>query len=269
MTEPHQASRAATRLSRGGPARLRVYCFPYAGGGAAAFRPWADGLPVDVMRDTELWAVNLPGRESRLREPPLTEIGPLTAQLRRELGDRLTPPYVFFGHSMGALLSFEIARRLETEGVPGPVHIIVSGHRAPQLPDPRPRLHDRPDAAILRRLRRLGGTPEAVLDNPELRELVLPILRADLAVCERYVYRDAEPLTCSVTAFGGKSDREVSEPELSAWRLQTSEPFVIRMFPGGHFFIDTARPLVLRVLGHELRQLLLRPSVRGDTAPAV
>jgi medium-chain acyl-[acyl-carrier-protein] hydrolase len=269
LSERDIRSRAATCLRRNPAARLRICCFPYAGGGASAFRPWADELPADVSRDTELWAVNLPGREVRLSEAPFSEIGPLTEQLGRELLPRLTPPYVFFGHSMGALLSFEIARQLHAKGLPGPAHIFVSGQRAPQLLGQRPHVHDRPDAVILKKLRRLGGTPEEVLQNPELRELLLPILRADLSVCERYAYEDGEPLTCSLTAFGGKSDREVSAAELSAWQAQTSGSFALRMFPGGHFFLDSARPLVLRVLGRELRRVLLRVSARHGRSPAV
>jgi medium-chain acyl-[acyl-carrier-protein] hydrolase len=167
-------------------------------------------------------------------------------------------PFVFFGHSMGALIGFELARLLRRVGLPGPVHMVVSGHRAPQLPDPHPAIHALNDAEFLARIRLLGGTPEAVLQDPELIDLVRPVLRADFAVCENYVYTAEEPLDCSLAAFGGTNDIRVRRDEVSAWHAQTSKSFSQRMFPGGHFFIQTAQALVLRVLGQDLRQVLRR-----------
>jgi surfactin synthase thioesterase subunit len=239
-------------------ARLRLYCFPFAGGGAWAYASWADELSTDIEREIELWSINLPGRESRQREPAFTALSPLIEALTSAVGPYLTGPYAFFGHSMGALLGFELACRLHAQGQAGPVHLIVSGHRAPQLPHRHPPVHGLQDPEILAKLWRLGGTPEEVLRNPELIKLFLPLLRADLTVCETYAYRHREPLACSITAFGGNDDPEVSRDELSAWRRRTRESFSLHMFPGGHFFLQSAQSLVLRILAQDLRQVLRR-----------
>jgi len=239
-------------------ARLRLYCFPYAGGGGWTFTSWTRDLPGDVRDQTELWAITVPGRERGASERRFGSIGELAKAVCAEIGPGPQWPCAFFGHSMGALLGFEVARRLEASLAGGPVHLIVSGYPAPQLPDRIPAVHNKPDAAILRRLRQLGGTPDAVLDDPELRDLMLEMLRADLELCETYKYHDQEPLGCSMTAFGGNDDPHVRADELSHWREQTSSAFTMRTFPGGHFYLETARLLFLRVLGRELAEVMLR-----------
>ena len=239
-------------------ASLRLFCFPFAGGGAWVFNSWADRLPADIQRETELWAVHLPGRESRRAQPPFTELAPLMDALTPLLAPLLTRPYALFGHSMGALLSFELACGRRSQGAVGPVHMIVSGHRAPRLPDRNLPVHQLSDHDILAKLRRLGGTPDEVLRNPELMEMYLPLLRADFAVCETYVYEHREPLTCSLTVLGGTDDPQVSRKDLAAWRVHTSGSFSLHMLPGGHFFLQGARSLFLQVLGQDLRRVLRR-----------
>src|SRR5438552_2333015 len=142
-------------------ARLRLFCFPYAGGGASQFRTWAEGLPPEV----ELCPVQLPGREGRLRETPFTRIAPLVAALVTALRGYLDTPYAFFGHSLGALVGFELARALRRTGGPGPRGLLVSAYRAPDLPDPDPPLHLLSSPAFWDELRRLNGTPPEVLAN--------------------------------------------------------------------------------------------------------
>lgn len=239
-------------------ARLRLFCFPFAGGGASTFNSWVDELPPDIRLETELCWIQLPGRETKRREHLLTRLSSLLEALTPALRSYLNIPFTFFGHSMGALVSFELARQLRRQGIPGPVHMVVSGHRAPQLPDPHPAIHQLPDTEFLTSLRNLGGTPEEVLQNPELMELFLPVLRADFAVCETYCYAPEEPLNCSITAFGGNDDRRVSREELSAWQTQSRRSFSLRMFPGDHFFLQSVREPVLRVLSQDLKQLLRR-----------
>lgn len=239
-------------------ARLRLFCFPYAGGRASAFNSWVDELPLDVRRQIELYSVRLPGREASRTERLFTQLSPILDVLAPIICSYLSLPFVFFGHSMGALISFELARQLRRQRMPEPVHMVVSGHRAPQLPDPHPPIHQLPDLEFLAKVRNLGGTPEEVLQKPELMELLLPIIRADLAVCERYVYITEAPLDCSITAFGGIDDGRVSRRELSAWHVQTGKSFFVRMFPGDHFFIQSAQPHVVRVLGQDLMQVLRR-----------
>jgi len=159
---------------------------------------------------------------------------------------------------MGALLSYETAAKLNTQGAAGPVHMVVSGYRAPYLPGRHPPVHHLPDSDILAKVRRLGGTPEEVLGSPEAMELFLPALRADLAVCETYVYRPQEPLACSIAAFGGMDDAEVSREDLASWRSVTTESFSLHMFPGGHFFLHRAESVVLNELAQNLRHVLRR-----------
>ncbi|HEX9428198.1 MAG TPA: alpha/beta fold hydrolase [Candidatus Polarisedimenticolia bacterium] len=235
-------------------ARLRLFCFPYAGGGAAPFRVWADDLPADV----ELCLVQLPGREGRLNEPPYARITPLVAALVTALRGELGKPYAFFGHSLGALLGFELLRALRRVGAPSPRGLFVSGYRAPHLPDPEPPLHRLPGAALWEELRRLNGTPPEVLENAELRRLVEPTLRADFAIDETYLHTNEAPLTCPISAFGGISDREVSGEMLAAWRRHTEGSFELRMMPGDHFFIHASRPILLDALAGDLERLLSR-----------
>jgi medium-chain acyl-[acyl-carrier-protein] hydrolase len=239
-------------------ARLRLFCFPFAGGGTSTFNSWMDGLPLDTQLQTELCAIQLPGRETKSREHPLTRLSSLLEALMPVFDPYLNMPFTFFGHSMGALVSFELARQLRRQAMPGPVHMVVSGHRAPQLPDPQSAIHQLPDTEFLAKLRILGGTPEEVLQNPELMQLFLPVLRADFAVCETYCYTTEEPLDCSITAFGGNDDPRVSREELLAWQTQSHKSFSLRMFPGDHFFLQSARVPVLRVLAQDLKHLLRR-----------
>jgi medium-chain acyl-[acyl-carrier-protein] hydrolase len=248
MKTPSTLNRWVTCPKPKPQAKLRLFCFHYAGGGALIFRPWSDSLPPTV----EVCAIELPGRGTRLMEPPFTQLEPLIQELTRVLLPYLDKPFAFFGHSMGALVSFELARILRRDYGLSPVHLFVSGRRAPQLPDPDPPIHTLPEPEFLDELRRYNGTPEAVLENAELMQLLLPSLRADFAVLETYVYTPEPPLECPITTFGGLSDREASRDELEAWRDQTSAAFSLEMFPGDHFFVHSAQPLLLQALSREL-----------------
>jgi medium-chain acyl-[acyl-carrier-protein] hydrolase len=239
-------------------ARLRVFCFPFAGGGASSFSTWAEELPSDIRAQAEFCAIQLPGRETNMRAPPFDKLAPMLDALVPAIERYPRTPFAFLGHSMGALVSFELARLLRRQRLRGPTHMVVSGHRAPQLPDRRPPIHELPDQEFMAKLRNFGGTPEAVLRNPELMELLLPVLRADFAVCESYRYASEEPLGCPITVFGGNDDGEVGREELAGWHAQTGSAFSMHMFPGAHFFIQSAQVLVLRVLAQDLKQVLRR-----------
>ncbi len=232
-------------------ANLRLFCFPYAGGGALSFRTWPNGLPTTV----EVCAVELPGRGTRMRLAPFTRLEPLVEALAQALLPYLDKPFALFGHSMGGLVSFELARLLRREYGLLPVHLFVSGRRAPQVPDPDPPIHALPEPAFKEELRRLNGTPEAVLENKELMQLLIPILRADFAVLETYVYATEPPLECPITAFGGLQDCKVSCDRLEAWRNQTSASFALQMLPGDHFFLNSAQALLLQSLTRQLTRL--------------
>jgi medium-chain acyl-[acyl-carrier-protein] hydrolase len=226
---------------------IRLFCLPYAGGGAAAFRSWWAALPAGV----EVWAVRPPGRESRFKERPYHRLGPLVDALAAELQPLLDLPYGIFGHSLGAITGFELARRLEAAGT-GPGHLWVSAHRAPHLRQTASPVHLAPDDVILGRLRRYGGTPEAFYENDDLVTALLPNLRADMAVSETYRYTDPTLLHCPVTAFGGVEDRLVAETAIDEWEHATTGSFRARAFGGGHFYWVTDPAPLLREISADL-----------------
>jgi medium-chain acyl-[acyl-carrier-protein] hydrolase len=207
----------------------------------------------------EVCPVQLPGHESRLREPAFDRLGSLVDALVPELLPLLDRPFAFFGHSMGAMIGFETARRLRARKVVGLQHMFVSGRRAPQLPPKgERRTYDLPEAEFIEELGRLNGTPREVLEHPELLELVLPILRADFAICQTYAYTPGEPLNIPITALGGLEDQDVSRTSLEGWREQTSGPFTLHMLPGDHFFVHSERARICRRLSDELNGPLRR-----------
>lgn len=230
--------------------RFRLFCFPYAGAGASVFHSWLE----NPLPEVEICPIQLPGRENRLGEPPFTQLKPLIQTLAIHLLPSLDIPFGFFGHSMGALLSFELARELRRQNWPCPVHLFVSGYRAPQLPDLEPPIHRLPDAKFKEALRRLKGTPDAVLQNPELMELFLPALRADFAVLETYLYAAQEPLNCPISVFGGLQDSKASQEQLAAWHDQTRSEFTLQMLPGNHFFLDELRQILVQAILSKLLQ---------------
>jgi medium-chain acyl-[acyl-carrier-protein] hydrolase len=250
-TLPHwmEPNRWIVRPRRNPQAALRLVCFPYAGGGASVFRTWPAALPGDV----ELLAIELPGRETRSREPLFDQLAPLVTALADAIGARLDAPFAIYGHSLGSLIGFAFARELRRRGLRAPVHLFASGRRAPQIPDCE-QVHQLPDRELCVWLRRLGGMPDALFDEPELMEYVLPILRADIAV-NGAILADEPPLDCSITAMGGVGDDRVSIDFLDAWREQTSQAFEREIFAGGHFFIQTARAEVLGSLARHLARI--------------
>jgi medium-chain acyl-[acyl-carrier-protein] hydrolase len=230
---------------------LRLFCFPFAGGGASTFRAWPDGLPLAV----EVVAVELPGRETRIRERPFRSLEPLVDELMARMPSQLDRPFAFFGHSMGALIAHELACALRRAGVGEPLCLIASAAGPPHAPSPHRPLHDLPDDELRSHLRRLNGTPEAVLDHDELMKVFFPLLRADLAVCETHVHRPSPPLDCPILAFGGKDDRLVSQERLERWRERSRAGFASWMLPGDHFFLTSAQRLLLWILAGELERI--------------
>jgi medium-chain acyl-[acyl-carrier-protein] hydrolase len=228
-------------------ARLRLLCLPFAGGATSIYRGWASALPPSV----ELCIAQLPGRESRWREPALTRVSPLVEALVEATKPLSDKPLALFGHSMGALVAFELARALEQTASFGPMVLIASGRRAPHLPK-RSRVHDLPEEQLVEHLRRINGTPAEVLENEELMRLVLPTLRADLAVDETYEHREGLPLGCPLVALGGQVDPLAKAEALQAWRRHTRGSFRAATCPGDHFFILSHRDWVLREVSQAL-----------------
>lgn len=232
-------------------ARLRLFCFPYAGGGASIFRVWPDHLPPDIA----VCSIRLPGRENRFKEAPFTHLPALIQALMNVLSEHLDKPFLLFGHSMGALICFELARALRERERSGPVQLLVSGCHAPQLPDPEPPIHDLPDAEFVAELSRLKGVPESVLHHRELMQLLLPTLRADLALYETYAYKPQDPLDCQIFAFCGLDDPKARRDDMLAWHAQTRGAFSLRMLPGDHFFLNHSRAMLLQAMSQAIRTI--------------
>jgi medium-chain acyl-[acyl-carrier-protein] hydrolase len=231
-------------------ARLRLLLIPHAGGGASAFRGWADALPPEV----EACPVQLPGRENRMGEPAFDRLAPLVEALAGALERWRDLPYAVLGHSNGALIGFELARHARRTGTPGPVHLFASGRRAPHRPSPVRDVHDLPQAELVAELAELGGMPRQVLEHPELLGLLVPVLRADMALTETYQHRDEPPLDMPITALTGSEDAKVSLADAAAWERHTRGGFRLHVFPGDHFYLFANRDRVVATLSADLRR---------------
>jgi medium-chain acyl-[acyl-carrier-protein] hydrolase len=232
-------------------ARVRLFCFPYAGGAAHLFHQWPQRLPEGV----EVCAVQPPGRGGHLREQPFASLKELVAAAAPSLLPFMDRPFAFYGHSMGALTGYELARRLREEGRPEPLHLFVSGCRAPQLSHTRDITYNLPDPEFVEELRRLKVTPAEVLEHEELLHLMLPLLRADFAATQTYTYAEGLRLGCPLTAVGGLEGEEVTREHLVPWREMTTGAFSLHMLPGDHFFLHTSRDMLLEILARHLARL--------------
>ena len=228
---------------------MRLICVPYAGVGAAVYRPWRGAFSAEI----EVLALQMPGRENRLGEAPFSRLEPLVATASAAIRPYLDVPFAVFGHSVGGLIAFELARHLRaTEGLE-PVHLFVSGRRAPHLAPRHSAIAHLPDSEFVSEVnRRYGGIPLELLSEPELLALFLPGLKADVALFEGYRYESREPLTCPMSVFGGVQDAEATPADLAGWRQLTSGAFGVRMFPGGHFFLRSAHADVVRQVATDL-----------------
>lgn len=196
--------------------------------------------------------MELPGRGKQIRLAPFTRLQPLVEALAQALLPHLDKPFAFFGHSMGGLISLELTRHLRQQYSLNPFHLFISGRRAPHLPARHSPIHGLPDSKFLDKLRRLNGTPQAVLENAELMELLLPILRSDFEVLETYIYTPESPLNCPISAFCGSDDPEARPDEVGEWQMQTRTSFSLHTLPGDHFFLHSAEPLLLHIIAQKL-----------------
>ena len=223
-------------------ARLRLFCIPYAGVGASVYFPWTARIHPSV----ELVAIQFPGREGRIREEPIDRLSRLAPEAARCLLPYLDRPYALFGHSMGALVGYEVARCLADQKVTGPVHLFVSGRRAPGRRDVLPPIHNLPDRDFVEEVsRRWNGIPQELLREKDLLDLLLPTLRADVAVIETYDHVEGEPLACPISVFGGTEDGTTGPEDLQSWRRHTRGAFKLSMMPGNHFFIRSQQNAIL------------------------
>ncbi|MCK8516791.1 alpha/beta fold hydrolase [Methylonatrum kenyense] len=231
-------------------ADIDLYCLPPAGAGAATYRTWPEVLP----RHIGVHRIQPPGRENRYREPCCENITDYVAAVCGLIERTPDRPFALFGHSMGAMIAYEVAIRLRQRTGRQPEHLFVSAFISPRTPRPEP-IHELPDEEFLRQLRiRYDGIPEELLQYPEVLELMLPIVRADLALISTYDYRPNAPLTCPITVLGGRSDPWINEDQLEDWQHVTTVPLSRHLLPGGHFYLNSASSEVLRIIDQTLRQ---------------
>ncbi|MFD6246639.1 thioesterase II family protein [Streptomyces roseolus] len=221
----------------------RLFCFPHAGGAASAYV----GLARELNPAFDVVAVQYPGRQDRRLEEPIDDIGRLADAVAREIVPHLDRPYAFFGHSMGAVLAYETARRLAGRDLPAPVRLFLSGRGAPTpFRNPLDRMDD--DEAVIAAIRRLGGTGSQVLEDPEIMAMVMPSLRADYRAIGSYAWTEGPRLSMPFTVLVGDSDPVVTTDRAAAWREHTEARTDVRIFPGGHFYLDGRTADVARVV---------------------
>jgi medium-chain acyl-[acyl-carrier-protein] hydrolase len=228
--------------------RLRLFCFPYAGGSAAIYHQWPACIPADI----ELVAVQYPGRATRLREPPCKRLNLLLDDIGQAIPSLLDRPFAFFGHSMGATVAFELIRRLQAAQQPLPQHLFVSGRSAPQLPPVKRPIHNLPDNEFFDAMREFNGTPSEILEHQELMEMMLPIIRADFQTLETWEYQPSPPFDIPVSVFGGIGDNGVPLENLDAWASCTTARMKRHMFPGDHFFLHQHYPAMLNIISRAI-----------------
>lgn len=240
----------AVRWRSAPSARVRLFCLPHAGGGAASYRAWADRL----LPDIEVVAVRLPGRETRLSEQPFTRLDDLVQALLDGLEPWLDRPHAWFGHSMGALVAFEACRASRRLCLAEPMRLLVSGFCAPHLELREPPSSDTETGRIAGWLRELKGTPVEVADDPATLAAYMPALRADLSVVEHYRYRPERPLDCAISVFGGLEDDATTVDRLKAWDSHSNAGCQLRMFPGSHFFVQGSQGPLLTAISADLTE---------------
>lgn len=230
-------------------ARLRLFCFPFAGGSAAAYYSWPAILPNDI----EVCAVQLPGRGSRITEEPYRDLKSLVPILVENLLPWLDAPIACFGHSMGALIAFEFTRYLLHQNQIRAEHLLVSGCGSPRVPRSSPELHQLSDARFVEQVsERYDGIPSEILSQHELLQLVVPTLRADFTLVEMCRYQKQDLLTCPISVFGGLADPATTISDLEAWQSETRNNSTLHMLPGGHFFLRSAQTELLQMVSDML-----------------
>ena len=240
------------QLSKSTEAKLYLYCFPFAGGSSNVFRRW----PLFVPAGVEVVPVEIPGHGKRLQEQPFSNLFELVEKMGAEIGAMLRQPFAFLGHSMGALLAFELTRFLRRQKLPMPRQLFVSAHVAPHTPSLREPIYGLPEKEFIARLQEINGTPQQVLQNDELRALFLPILRSDFKLCETYEYKESLTFDFPITAFCGDADADVEPQHMEAWSTHTMSMFNMHVVSGDHFFIQSAEQEFFHILRKELNTLI-------------
>lgn len=230
-------------------AGTRLFLFPFAGGGPTAFGKWPAAFPGTI----ETWIAHYPGRGSRHNEPPIRQLTALVENIFQAIQPHLEKPFAFFGHSLGGLVAFELARLLQTQNLPQPGTLFISACGAPHFPDPHPPIHGLPDAEFLKAVEDFNGIPSEVLNFPELLEILLPVLRADFEMAESYRFSpNIASLDIPIIVLGGTDDPRVSKEQLEGWSAQTNSGFKSIYFPGDHFYINDAKDELIGSIAREM-----------------
>ncbi len=227
---------------------ISLFCFHYGGGSASAYKKWAK----DIIDQVDLVAIQLPGRENRFREPLLKNVSQVTNELYKNFDSYIHKPFIFFGHSIGALIAFEFARLLRKKDISEPKHLIVSAAKAPQLPLKRSIIHNLPDSKFVEEICKYNGIPNNILEDQGLASIFLPIIRADFSISETYQYATEEVLSFPITALGGLNDASLEQADLLEWSKQTSSFFEYNLLPGDHFFIRSSYQQVITIMNNIL-----------------
>lgn len=238
----------AQPLGEWGRGRAVLVCLPHAGGGVSTFRRW----PPSLQPDVDVITVELPGRDRLVSEPAIDDLAKLVEQIDWALRPRLDRPVAVFGHSLGALVGYELIRRWERSGGPDPLLLFAAGRAAPQVPDRCPPMHELDDSQFIAELVRLQGSPAGVLDHPELMELLLPAIRADFRIDAEYVFGGDARVRTPIVALAGEQDDIVASDDVAAWQERTSGHAEFLTFAGGHFFVDECFDDVVSLVGRRL-----------------
>ncbi len=234
-------------------ARLRLFCFPYAGGGASLYRNWSESVPADI----EIAAVQLPGREWRIHDALVDSMKMLAADALNSIKPYLDKPFALLGTSMGGTLIFELARQLRAQGLPEPICLVPCACGAPHLPEPKP-LHDLPDEELLAEIRAYGVMSDELQQHPELEQLFLPLIRHDCTAHETYQCVDDAPFDYPVWVYAGVYDDTIDRNRLDTWSVHTTSESHVHMVEGGHLFVDEMPDLFVNSLSRRLLSSLER-----------
>jgi medium-chain acyl-[acyl-carrier-protein] hydrolase len=226
----------------------RLFCFPYAGGDAQSFRGWQRHFAPEV----DVCLAHLPGRGRRLGAPRFTRLQQLVEAIADVIGPKVEGPFAFYGHSMGAIISFELARELRRRNAGSPLHLFLSGRQAPGMRRIGPRMFALPEKEFIAELHKLNGTPMELFDDPQIKDLFIPLLRADFEMVDTYECSPGPPLACPMTVYGGSQDERAPVDSLNPWAMHTTAQCTVRILPGDHFFIQKQSSQFINVLRRDL-----------------
>jgi medium-chain acyl-[acyl-carrier-protein] hydrolase len=252
LSVPTLASRFVRSPGASQP-QVRLFCFPFAGGSAPVFAGWGALLKPEI----EVWAAQPRGRGMRFREAPYQSVAEMVEDYLSVLRLNLDMPFAFYGHSLGGLVAFELTRQLQAEGLTAPEHLFIGASVPPSLGLIHPEIHHLVDNQFVNAIQeRYAGIPSAVLNEPELMDMFLPVLKADFTAYERYKFTQETPVNCSLTAFAGIDDPGITARVIENWERHTQGTFILHTVPGDHFFLTLSREFVITTIKKSLEDVL-------------